>query len=235
MTDREHLTTSKQHDGNEGSGHGTSRRRFLKGTALGLAGAGGLAALAAPKPARARGDDLAERTPAWIDRADHLSDRALFRKVRRAFVLDKNFTYMNVGTTGSMPRHVLRAYRRNNRLIAENPRENLGGTSAMRARIAPQFGCNPDELVISGNTTEGMCMSLNGVTLEAGDAIITTNHEHPAGIAPLALLRDRRGVAVIPVTLPVGTEQSAFDYVDLFAQAIADARARGLNPVKRAG
>ncbi|MCG8594639.1 MAG: aminotransferase class V-fold PLP-dependent enzyme [Kiloniellales bacterium] len=230
MTDREHLTTSKQHDGNEGSGHGTSRRTFLKGTALGLAGAGGLAALAAPKPARAWGDDLAERTPAWVDRADRLSDRALFRKVRRAFVLDKNVTYMNVGTTGSMPRHVLRAYRRNNRLIAENPRENLGGTSAMRARIAPQFGCNPDELVISGNTTEGMCMSLNGVTLEAGDAIITTNHEHPAGIAPLALLRDRRGVAVIPVTLPVGTEQSAFDYVDLFAQAIADARARGLNP-----
>ena len=95
---------------------------------------------------------------------------------------------MNVGTTGSMPKHVLSAYDDNNRLIAKNPRENLGGTTPMREQIAPQFGCNPDEIVISGNTTEGMCMTLNGLTIgmTADDAIITTNHEHPAGTAPLA-------------------------------------------------
>ena len=228
MTDRERLTTTVQQDEADRTRLGSSRRTFLKGTALGVAGAGGLAALAVPEPVLAKNNEA----PSWVDKADQLSDQKLFKRVRKSFELDKKITYMNIGTTGSMPSHVLRSYDDNNRLIAENPRENLGGTTAMREQIAPQFGCNPDEIVISGNTTEGMCMTLNGVTLglEAGDAIITTNHEHPSGNAPLALLRDRRGVELIPVTLPVGGEQSASDYVALFAQAIADARASGLNP-----
>jgi isopenicillin-N epimerase len=118
------------------------------------------------------------------------------------------------------------------RLVARNPRENLGGSAAMREALAPQFGCNVDEIVISENTTAGMCFTLNGVTLgmEAGDAIITTNHEHSAGRAPMALLPDRRGVEIIPVTLPVGGSQTAQDYVDLFAAAITSARSSGLVP-----
>ena len=199
----------------------------MKGTALGVAGVGGLATLGVPAPAEADPSNL----PNWAGSSGRYRDRKLFRFVKRAFRLDKETTYMNVGTTGSMPAHVLSAYSQNNRLIAENPRENLGGTTDMRTQIAPQFGANPDEIVISGNTTEGMCMTLNGVTagMEPGDAIITTNHEHPAGRAPLALLRDRRGVEIFQVTLPVGPNQQAQDYVDLFAQAIADARSQGFN------
>jgi isopenicillin-N epimerase len=158
--------------------------------------------------------------------------RALFRLVKKAFVLDPRLTYMNVGTTGSVPRHVLKAYEENARLVARNPRENLGGSGAMREALAPQFGCNADEIVISENTTAGMCFTLNGVTLgmEEGDAIITTNHEHSAGRAPMALLRDRRGVEIIPVTLPVGSSHTAQDYVDLFAPAITSARSSGFVP-----
>lgn len=205
----------------------TSRRAFLGSTGAGAAGLVAAGTLGVPEPALA-----GRRGLKWLERAGHLPDRRLFKLVKRAFVLDPQLTYMNVGTTGSMPRHVLDAYDDNNRLLARNPRENLGGSGPMREALAPQFGCNADEIVISENTTAGMCFTLNGVTIgmEEGDAIITTNHEHPAGRAPMALLRDRRGVEIIQVTLPVGTAQTPQDYVELFAAAIAKARSGGFTP-----
>ena len=211
------------------TGTGATRRSFLGTAGAGAAGLGAAGALTiAPSAHAADGGDALR----WLDRADRIPDRRLFRRLKEAFVLDPDVTYMNVGTTGSMPRSTLDAYDANNRLIARDPLENLGGTDAMRETLAPQFGCNTDEMVLSGNTTEGMCMTLNGVTIgmEAGDAIITTNHEHPAGRAPLALLRDRRGVEIVEVTLPVGIRQTPQDYVRLFKAAIDDARGRGLKP-----
>jgi isopenicillin-N epimerase len=215
-------------DESERAGVRASRRAFLGSAGAGAAGLGAVGALGMPRAALAEPAGL----PSWVANVGHLPDARLFKLVKNAFILDPQLTYMNVGTTGSMPRHVLKAYDQNNRLTARDPRENLGGSAAMREALAPQFGCNADEIVISENTTAGMCFTLNGVTLgmDAGDAIITTNHEHSAGRAPMALLRDRRGVQNIPVTLPVGGSQTPQDYVDLFAAAINSARSDGLVP-----
>jgi isopenicillin-N epimerase len=210
----------------DGAALRTSRRAFIGSAGAGAAGIGIVGAFGAPRPALAEPADL----PDWLEGADHLPDARLFKLVKRAFLLDPQLTYMNVGTTGSMPRHVLKAYGENSRLVARDPRENLGGSGAMREALAPQFGCNPDEIVISENTTAGMCFTLNGLTLGAGDAIITTNHEHSAGRAPMALLRDRRGVEIIEVVLPVGATHTAQDYVDLFSAAIVQARSSGFTP-----
>jgi isopenicillin-N epimerase len=222
--------TSSEAGRSEGEQAGmlTSRRAFLGSAGAGAAGLGAVGALGMPRAAVAAPSGL----PNWLDGADHIPDARLFRLVKKAFVLDPQVTYMNVGTTGSTPRHVLKAYEENARLVARDPRENLGGSGAMREALAPQFGCNADEIVISENTTAGMCFTLNGLTLgmEEGDAIITTNHEHSAGRSPMALLRDRRGVEIVEVALPVGSSHTAQDYVDLFAAAITNARSGGLVP-----
>lgn len=190
-----------------------SRRSFCKLIGVGAVASSGLAAFGASDAAS--GIDQGLR---WTEL--QRTERGFWKRVKHEFVLDRRVTYMNVGTTGSMPRAVLRAYADNAALIARDPRENLGGSTAMREALAPQFGCNPDELVISNNTTDGVCMTLNGVTLGPGDEVITTNHEHPSADAPLALLRDRAGVKLIEVALPIGDNQTAQDYVDLFADAI---------------
>jgi hypothetical protein len=149
--------TSSESGRNEGeqAGGGTSRRAFLGSAGAGAAGLGAVGALGMPRTALA---DL-PGVPKWLDDAGHLPDARLFRLVKKAFVLDPQLTYMNVGTTGSVPRHVLKAYEENARLVARNPRENLGGSGAMREALAPQFGCNADEIVISENTTAGMCFT----------------------------------------------------------------------------
>lgn len=148
-------------------------------------------------------------------------DGAFWRRVKNSFTLDKRSIYMNIGTTGSTPRHVLESYDEYNRFIARYPRESFD-RNAQRARVAESFGVNPAEIVISDNTTDGMTTALLGVELEAGDEILTTNHEHPAGNGPMSHLAERRGVVINRVNLPVGPDQTVDEYVDLFRNAITD-------------
>jgi selenocysteine lyase/cysteine desulfurase len=136
------------------------------------------------------------------------------------FVLDPTILYMNIGTTGSTPACILERFDDYNLMVARNPRETLGGTAAMRAEIAPGFGCSVDEIVMSYNTTDGMNKILAGLVLQPGDEIVTTNHEHPGANGPMNLLAQRYGVVIKRVALPVGNDQTAQDYVDLFAAQI---------------
>ncbi len=198
-----------------------TRRAFMRAAGATGLGIGALSlASAAAQPAFADAAGLS-------DDLGNIAHSGIFRGLKRAFLLDPQVTYMNVGTTGSMPKVVLDRYNENNRAVARDPRETFGGASAMQAELAPQFGCNSDEIVLSGNTTEGMTMTLNGFVWSEGDAIITTNHEHPAGTAPMALQRDRHGVEIVVVPVPVGPRQEPEDYVRLFADAIKATRSKG--------
>lgn len=140
---------------------------------------------------------------------------------RQLFVLDRDPLFMNVGTVGSPPREVLRAEADELVLVARQALSNYHGTFPdIRAQAAAGFGCDVDELWISGNTTEGVGTVLAGLALGPGDEVLTTNHEHPAVNTPLAILRNRRGVVTRRVALPVGDDQRAEDYVTLFENAI---------------
>ncbi|QZO01479.1 aminotransferase class V-fold PLP-dependent enzyme [Chenggangzhangella methanolivorans] len=136
------------------------------------------------------------------------------------FILDPDVLYMNIGTTGSTPNHVLKSFNQDNREVARNPLETFGGVTPFREAIAPGFGAELEEFVISYNTTDGMNKILAGVELREGDEIVTTNHEHPGGNGPMNILAQRYGVKITRVALPVGNDQKAGDYVDLFRKAM---------------
>lgn len=150
--------------------------------------------------------------------------------VRREFQFEQGLQYMNTGTTGSLPVRVRTNYEKNMHQVTLNPRESFGGVAPMRQKLAAQFGANPDEFVISGNTTDGMNMTLHGLIWDRNDAIITTNHEHPGGIGPMSVIADRYGVGIYEVVLPVGGNQESDYYIDLFKRQIDQARRDGRNP-----
>ncbi|MBR1147530.1 aminotransferase class V-fold PLP-dependent enzyme [Bradyrhizobium sp. AUGA SZCCT0431] len=90
----------------------------------------------------------------------------------------------------------------------------------MREAISPSFGCDADELVVTVSTTDSISKILGGLELNAGDEILTTNHEFYGALSPMALARDRHGVVIKQVKLPVGNDQCAEDYVERFSAAI---------------
>ena len=195
-----------------------NRRGFLR--MAGVAAVSGSAISMAPVNVFASDD---EDEP----RFEHGEGRQFWRRVGREFMLDPRSVYMNVGTTGSMPRHVLRNYKRYNQLVAQEPWD-MGGewgnwpyTNDLVERIAPQFGADTHEIVLRRNTTDGMCSVIGGLNLQRGDEVLYSHHEHVAAESPLHVLAERFGVILTPVEIPVfaATED---EYVAAFANAVTD-------------
>jgi isopenicillin-N epimerase len=144
------------------------------------------------------------------------SDAAFWRTVKESFMIDPKIHYFNIGGSGAVPRHVVENYNLYNRTIARDPTATYNITQ-MRADIAPSFGATPDEIVLTTNTTDGMCMSLNGLDWSPGDEIISTNMEHPGGNGPMAHVAARKGVIIKRALLPVGADAQPQDFINAFA------------------
>lgn len=186
---------------------GISRRGFFKlaGTA-----AGGMAALSLPVPVEAVKQHLRPgRAKNW-------------QSVQNLFTIDPRVVYMNIGTTGSMPRPILHNYIKYNELAAYHPKTyeaELGttfGLESQRQKLASQFGCNPDEICISRNTTDGLDAIVFGLDFQAGDEILITHHEHIAALSPLNVRQDRDGLVVTPVEIPVLDTENTDQFIAAF-------------------
>ncbi len=197
-----------------------SRRNFFKIGGM-TAAAGTAIGLGLPSNAEAWN---------WFKKKPHHHNRpSLYWKwVQNQFILDKDLVYMNLGTTGSMPKRVLKKYTEYNLLAAYHPRtfeSELGATFGLpdqRAELAVQFGCNADELCLSRNTTDGMNTVLNGLQFEDGDEILITHHEHIGALSPLNVIADRYGLTLTEVDIPVVDATCKQDFVDAFAEKISD-------------
>ena len=182
------------------------RRDFLKvlGVGAGSLSLGGLAGCGA--------DAQVLPTSAEALRAQLLANESFWTAVRGRFVLNPQKVFMNIGTAGSMPQSVLTKFAADNQTYAVESQSGYGNFLTQRTAIArgtgtlagSGFGVEPDELVVSYNTSDGMSKVLLGIPWERGDVVITTNQEHPGGAVPLGIAVERYGVIVRPITLPVG-------------------------------
>lgn len=127
-----------------------------------------------------------------------------------------NLLYMNIGTTGASPTQVIQDFNDDYEDIASNPTAYFFGQQVMRNTIAPGFGCDPYELVMSFNTTDGLWRIVMGIPFEPGDEIITTNMEEDAGISAVNILRDRFGVKIKTVNLPTNDAYSDKEVIRRF-------------------
>lgn len=194
------------------------RRDFLR-----MLGAGAAVAAAGPLSAFASNGSAG----AGALRSRLLQDDRFWASINSMFVLDPSRTFMNIGTAGSMPKISLDVFDEENRTKARNSGSGYTNLLAERTKVAPGFGVDPDELAFSANTSSGMCHAILGLDWKAGDVVVTTNHEHPGGDVPLQIAVDRYGIQVSRVALPVGNDQTAATYVNLFEQRIRELRAAG--------
>lgn len=194
----------------------SERRRFVKGSAT--------AAIAAALPITATADELT------LESHHRPNDERYWNKVKKQFALDRRSVYMNTGSTGSMPKKVLSEFDQDNRLVAQDP-YSMGGkfgsfpyVSDMRETVATGLGANADEVVLTRNTTDGLCSIVGGLQFEAGDVVLTTHHEHVGLLSPLHVVSDRVDIEVIELEIPVDQGDNSVtveDYVQVFTDAVA--------------
>ncbi len=217
------------------------RRDFMKvlGVGMGslsavaLVGCGGAEAQAVP-------------TAAETLRAQLLANESFWTAVRGRFVLNPQKVFMNIGTAGSMPQSVLTRFAAENQTYAVESQNGYSNFLTQRTAIARGtgtlagrgFGVEPDELVVSYNTSDGMSKVLLGIPWDRGDVVITTNQEHPGGDVPLGVAVERYGIISRRIKLPVGdgtvmladgsmAPHTAQLYYTLFRNEVLAAQAQG--------
>ena len=145
--------------------------------------------------------------------------------VSKLFLIEDGLAYFNAGTYGPSPRTVQAIEAAEREAMSRDwmsyfVTHHLGRTmTAQVDRIARFVGAPADGIALLSGTTEAMNVIAGGLDLREGDEIVTTTHEHQAGIYPwlMAAKRRRCTVTQIPMACP---QQSPADIVARFEAAI---------------
>ncbi len=175
-----------------------SRRHFMaqmvSGAALGALGTLSGAVGAAPAPTLSTGVAAPD-------------DESYWRWVADQFLIRDDVTYLNTGTRGPSPRSVVQAQCNateaydTDRLGYARHVQNEVFRERLHEKMAAFLGCDPDEVALTNNTTEGMVFGTFGPDMQPGDEIIYTNHDHASGAQPINLRAARYGVKPVMVDL----------------------------------
>jgi isopenicillin-N epimerase len=159
-------------------------------------------------------------------------DSAVFADARKRFLYSTDITYGNTGTLGACPRDVMDAYVQDlQRLEEELPDwpyfqadgEPLTGYQQMlsaRNRIGAFVNADGKYIALMQNATMAMSCLANGIDLEAGDEVITTDQEHSGGIGGWRLRAARSGIVVKELPLDSALDGGPEAVVELFRRAI---------------
>ena len=193
-----------------------SRRAFLRST--GLLGAATVVTKANGVDAIAEAaQSVADRTPEEVARNEFF-----WREIQLGFTLDRTLTNLNNGNSCPTPRVVHEALKRyldfSNQLPVHYRGQLSRNIETVRRRLADEFGCDSEELAITRNSSEALQIAQNGLDLESGDEVITTDQDYGRMRTTWDQRVRRDGITLTQIPFPVPTTQD--DLYARFEQAI---------------
>ena len=195
-----------------------SRRQFLTR----VAGAG----IAAPAFRAGAFATLFRAEPVAAQRAPRLvaADEAYWSEIQRAFDVDRTLVNLNNGGVSPTPSHVMEQMWRDLRFSNEAPTIHMWQVlepriESVRAELAREFGCDPEEMAITRNASEANETMIFGLDLRRGDEVIVSNQNYPRMITAWEQRVRRDGIVLKQVSFEV-PPPSDQHVVDRFAEAI---------------
>ncbi|CAN90873.1 unnamed protein product [Sorangium cellulosum So ce56] len=124
--------------------------------------------------------------------------------VRDEFTLSPAWIHMTAFLLASHPRPVREAIERLRRELDENPVDALHAhedLAPVREAAAAYMGAAAEEIALTDSTTMGLASLYLGLPLEAGDEVLTTEHDHYSTHESLRLAAERTGAVVRKIAL----------------------------------
>ncbi len=144
--------------------------------------------------------------------AEAATDESFWFDIQQAFTLDRTVVNLNNGGVSPSPAVVQQAQKRyldfSNSTpppvalwqVLEPQREGV------RPRLARAFGCDPEEIALVRNASEGLQTCQFGFDLQRGDEVLTTNQDYPRMIATFEQRARREGIVLKQFSIPVPAE-----------------------------
>ncbi|HLZ68483.1 MAG TPA: aminotransferase class V-fold PLP-dependent enzyme [Dehalococcoidia bacterium] len=154
---------------------------------------------------------------------------ARHRVLRREFVLDPEWIFLNHGSHGARARPVFARYQQWQAEMERQPvaflSRRIGGLLAeARGALAAYLGAGADEVVYHPNVTTALNVVARSLPLAAGDEVLTTDHEYGALDRTWRFICAKRGARCVVRPLPAQFED---------ADAVVEAVWSGVTPRTR--
>ena len=143
-----------------------------------------------------------------ISHADAAQDEDFWFTVREAFTVDRNLVNLNNGSVAPSPKTVQQAQRDYLTITNMQPSYYVDemlypGFDTIRRRLAAGFGCDPEEIAITRNTTEALEIVQLGMPLQRGDEVLTTTQDYPSMLTTWRQRARRDGITLRTISYPV--------------------------------
>ncbi|BDC47776.1 isopenicillin-N epimerase [Bryobacterales bacterium F-183] len=135
-------------------------------------------------------------------------DEDFWLNIRHAFTVDRNMINLNNGGVSPSPKVVSDTEKRYLDIENLSPSYYMWnvldpGIETVRRRLARTFGCDTEEIAITRNASEALEIVQLGMSLKAGDEILTTNQDYPRMITCWKQRERRDGVVLKQISFEV--------------------------------
>ncbi|MCS6934008.1 MAG: aminotransferase class V-fold PLP-dependent enzyme [Chitinophagales bacterium] len=151
-------------------------------------------------------------------------DEDFWAFIRSQFTLSDEIVNLNNGGVSPQPIPVQEAHIKHYRYCNLGPSHYMWhvldkGREELRARLARSAGCEPDELAINRNTTEGLNTIIFGLDLQRGDEVVLSKYDYPNMMNAWKQRQKRDGIKLnwVDLNLPEEDEEVI---VEKFRRAI---------------
>lgn len=197
------------------------RRGFLQKTGL-LAVSGLFSSLMTP--AWSKNLDRAIKSAEQISPDQLATDEDFWNYIQQSFTVSSGVINLNNGGVSPAPKTVQDAMKRYYDLSNEAPSYYMWrildqGREPLRKNLARLAGCDPEEIAINRNSSEGLETVIFGLQLKAGDEVVACRQDYPNMINAYNQRAKRDGIKMIWVNLDLPTENEDYlvnKYVSAF-------------------
>jgi isopenicillin-N epimerase len=135
--------------------------------------------------------------------------------MKSEFLLDPGLIFLNHGSFGACPKSVMQVYQEWQLRLEANPVEFLGRRSAAllleaRTVLASFLGAHPDDLAFMPNATTAFNVVARSLPLQAGDEVLSTDHEYGACENAWEFATGRVGARLVRTVIPLPFRSAEF-------------------------
>lgn len=176
------------------------------------------------KPAWSRNLDAALRNAASVSANDLAGEEDFWYYIQQAFTVSPSLINLNNGGVSPAPKTVQDAMKRYYDYSNEAPSYYMWrildqGREPLRKSLASVAGCDPEEIAINRNSSEGLETIIFGLTLKAGDEVVAALQDYPNMVHAYKQREKRDGIKMVWVNLELPSEDENYlvsQYVNAF-------------------